>query len=69
MRSGGSKTFLPGEGLKAEEITHESIESLRIGDKSCWVTFGKSLHLSVPWFSPLQSALPESPLIAVTLHP
>lgn len=52
-----------------DKITHESNESLRIGDGPCWVTFDKSLHLSEPMFSPLQSALSESPLLTVTLHP
>lgn len=33
------------------------------------MTSDRSLHLSVPWFSPLQSVLPESPLTAVTVHP
>lgn len=33
------------------------------------MTSDRALHLSVLWFSPLQSVLPESPLTAVTLHP
>lgn len=68
MKLGGSKTFLPGGRLKAEKITHELIESQRIIDKPCWATPDRSLHLSVPWFSPLQSVPPESPLLVVTLH-
>lgn len=42
------------------KFTHESGESLRVGDEPCWVTFDESQHLSEPWFTGLQSDLPES---------